>query len=276
MPILSSRSRLQPEFGFRTWSGSPAIMASAHRHNDVELNFVARGAIVYLFGGRRVPVREGQVLAFWAAAPHQMVEATPDASMHWLTVPLSWLLHRQLPAEFTQPLLHGAVLLGPIQPGDAHAIGEWQRDLARGGEWRSTMMLEVEARLRRFAAGVSAAPISDTPVNASRRKAEVMAKVIAQRFDEPLRVSDIAAAVRLHPNYAMQLFRSELGLTLNEYLTQQRVAHAQQLLITTDYDVLDVAMRAGFGSSSQFYAAFKRVCGMPPREYRAAIATGSP
>jgi AraC-like DNA-binding protein len=246
-------------------------MPAAHRHNDVELNFVERGSVVYLFGGNRATIPAGQVLAFWAAAPHQMVEVAPDAHMHWLTLSLAWLLHRPVPDEFARMLLSGRPLLAPMQAGDSHVLDTWQRDLVLGGDWRAIMMLEVEARLRRFAACVAPAPVAAAPANVSRHKAEAMARVIAQRFDEPLAIGDIAATVKLHPNYAMKLFRCEFGLTINEYLVQQRVARAQQLLITTDDDVLDVAMQAGFGSSSQFYLAFKRVCGMSPREHRATL-----
>ena len=39
----------------------------------------------------------------------------------------------------------------------------------------------------------------------------------------------IGAAVGLHPNYAMNLFKKVFATTLTEYLTQQRLSHAQRL-----------------------------------------------
>lgn len=271
------KSGLQREFGLRCWSGSPASMSGAHRHNDIEINLIECGAIVYLFGGRRVVARAGEVLAFWAAAPHQLIDAAMDAHMHWLTLSPAWLMHRHLPDRFLRELLRGQPLIGPMQSGDSQQVTGWQRDLHQGGEWRSIMMLELEARLRRLAMRVTSAPALAAPAqpSASRHKAEAMARTIARRSSELLSIDDIAATVKLHPNYAMNLFRRELGMTINEYLTQQRVAHAQRLLITTDDDVLGVAMHAGFGSSSQFYAAFKRVCGQSPSAYRSAIKSGA-
>jgi AraC-like DNA-binding protein len=273
MKQLATKSHLQREFGLWCWQGLPAVMAAAHRHNDVEINFVERGTVVYLFAGHRVTVQRSQVLAFWAAAPHQMVDATMDTHMHWLTLPLAWLLHRQLPEALSRALLRGRPVLGNMQAADAPMIAAWQHDLEQGGECRGIMMLEVEARLRRLALHMTAAPARSAPAthSTSRHKAEAMARVIAHRSGETLSIDDIAATVHLHPNYAMNLFRREFGLTINEYLTQQRVAHAQRLLITTDDDVLTVALHAGFGSSSQFYAAFKRVCGQSPSAYRSAI-----
>ena len=45
------------------------------------------------------------------------------------------------------------------------------------------------------------------------------------------------------------------------------MAHARRLLVTTDAKVLDIAMRAGFGSVSQFYNVFSQVTGQTPRQY---------
>jgi transcriptional regulator GlxA family with amidase domain len=66
----------------------------------------------------------------------------------------------------------------------------------------------------------------------------------------------------------MTIFREAFGVGIVDYVTQHRVAHAQQLLATGDLNVLDVAMQSGFGSASRFYEAFKQVCGTTPLAYR--------
>ena len=69
----------------------------------------------------------------------------------------------------------------------------------------------------------------------------------------------------------MTLFRRTFGLSIGAYLTQYRVADAQRLLATTDARIVDVALAAGFGSLSRFYAAFGQACGRSPRAYRAHV-----
>jgi AraC-like DNA-binding protein len=56
-----------------------------------------------------------------------------------------------------------------------------------------------------------------------------------------------------------------------DYLTQQRVAHAQQMLITSDANVADIALESGFQTLSHFYSAFARLCGTSPGKYRAML-----
>ena len=106
--------------------------------------------------------------------------------------------------------------------------------------------------------------VTDTGLN----KVEQMACFVAQRYTERLAVQEIADMVKLHPNYAMNLFQKTFGTTLINYLTQHRVSHAGRLLATTDQTVTDIAFNSGFNSISRFNEAFRRACGCAPRKYR--------
>ncbi|WP_268251830.1 helix-turn-helix transcriptional regulator [Litorilinea aerophila] len=67
---------------------------------------------------------------------------------------------------------------------------------------------------------------------------------------------------------AYHIFRRYLHMTILDYLTPYRVAHAQRPPITTHLSVLEIVLACGFASSSRFYAAFKKICGRSPRAYR--------
>lgn len=66
----------------------------------------------------------------------------------------------------------------------------------------------------------------------------------------------------------MKLFRSTIGSTILGYLTRCRIAEAQRLLVVTEANASDIAFASGFGSVSQFYERFTRLCGRSPRQYR--------
>jgi AraC-like DNA-binding protein len=100
---------------------------------------------------------------------------------------------------------------------------------------------------------------------------EAIAAFIAQHYREAIAMPQIAAAAELHPKYAMTLFRRHCGMTVGEYLTQQRLSQAQRLLVTTDAKIVDIAYGSGFGSVSRFYAVFERTCGQSPRAYRLSL-----
>ena len=135
------------------------------------------------------------------------------------------------------------------------------------------VLLEAEARLLRLSMNMPSrrrqAELGG--VQAHLGKVERMTVFVAGHYTDDIAIADIAQAAELHPNSAMRLFRKACGMTLMEYLTMHRVCHAQQLLATTDIKIRSVAVDCGFGSASRFYAAFERIVGQRPREYRASI-----
>jgi AraC-like DNA-binding protein len=263
--------------GFRCWSGVPAVMAVAHRHDDIEVNVVVGGELVYLFGGRTVRIAAGQIGAFWAVMPHQVVQVADGTVSHWLTIPISMFLTWSFPDAARSSLLAVRPLIGPTDADEdveGAAFARWTSDLASGSEERrGVAALEMQARLRRLALA-GQRPVGEeheyeragsTPAMAH---AAGMAQFVAQRYADPIGPVDVAAAAHLHPHYAMTVFRRVVGTTLGRYLSECRVAHAQRLLLGSDLPVTEVGIRSGFTSSSRFFATFSEVCGTSPGAYR--------
>lgn len=248
-------------------------MTHAHWHDDIELNFSTDAALRYLFGGELVVIPGGTVAAFWGAFPHQLIGEGSGSAARWLTVPLPAVLQWDLPEPFISALLQRRLLeLGSGGPGGGQLFEQWCAEIAGGSEYmQTTVLLEVQARLRRLARDMPARPsIASVPRDDgdNSARAATMAQHIAQHFCEPLRVSDVAEVVHLHPHHAMAVFRAIVGTTVNQYLMECRIAEAKRLLITCELPIADVAMAAGFGSQSQFYELFTRTCGQPPASYR--------
>lgn len=63
-------------------------------------------------------------------------------------------------------------------------------------------------------------------------------------------------------------FRQQTGMSVNNYLRQLRICHAQYLLRHTDYLVSEVATRCGFEDSNYFSVVFTREMEMTPSQWR--------
>ncbi len=263
-------------FGLAAWCGLPVSMGAAHRHNDIELNYLVRGACSYRFGDQELALTAGDLCLFWAARPHQLLVAGDGAPLlHWVTLPLAHFLSWRLPNSLSQPILRGAALTcrhPAVADAAAHQIAGWHRDIAGGDAERQLIVrLELEALLRRFALQLGAGEQGPGAPERRGGPAERMARFIVEHHQQPLSVAQIAAHVGLHPHYAMQRFRDTYGVSVMSYLTQYRVAHAQELLATSELGVVEIGLMAGFGSASRFYSAFKALCGMAPGAYRATL-----
>jgi len=270
---LVRQTCVQNSFGLRAWLGNPHLMPRPHRHSEIELNFVCEGAITYLHRDTLVTIPAGRLAIFWAAIPHQLIEGD-ESTFYYVTIPLETFLAWKLPQPFTQALLFGDLVLDDDRENMLYnhtLFQRWYADL--DGERSFIALMEIEARLWRLALATRQGRGHGQlqPLHAAHNKASQMARFIVDAYAEPLTVEAISASVGLHPNYAMQLFKRIFGLSLLEYVIQYRVAQAQRLLATTEENVLTIAIQAGFGSSSNFYMAFKKYCGQSPNAYRAAL-----
>jgi AraC-like DNA-binding protein len=283
-------SRTEPErqeeiMGIAGWVGRSRAMAAAHRHLDLEINYVLAGTMTYLVAGRIVTLPTRCLCLLWGGVPHQTVRGTVPAEVVWVTIPLTVVLRWGLPDRLLRPLLADGYLSDAApRPGDLALLQDWLADLpARGARPRTAepdaglriVMLEIEARLRRLARDLprqwpdeSSLPAGAAQGDRGLAAVEAMAQFILRNFQEDIGVAQIASGAHLHPNYAMTLFRRHTGMTLSHYLTLQRVAHAQRRLVTSESPIQAIAFESGFGSVSHFYETFRQKTGTTPRRFR--------
>ncbi|HAI10245.1 MAG TPA: hypothetical protein DCM28_00980 [Phycisphaerales bacterium] len=270
--------------GFKVWRGAINRMSRAHQHNDLEINMLLHGQATYLHGGRLFDLNVGAMSLFWAAIPHQIIKKSTDTRMAWITLPLDWLWKCDCSSGLLTKILTGQMITD-IQPEqqDDTSLRSWQTYCSQDDpRWQHIASLEVEARLRRFmiANQSSANPKRKIRKRQTEKSAldpvQMMADYLSSHFDQPIGVEDVAKQVRLHPNYAMRLFSKHMNMTMIQYLTQQRIAEARRLLITSDLPVLDIVFECGFGSTSQFYQAFETYVGQTPRAFRKQLMMGEP
>ena len=260
--------------GLAVWRqrGVHGPMAVPHRHGDLELNLPLAGRFRYVIGGRVVAVPEGRLAALWGAAAHQTLEVPADA--YWATVGLETALGWGLPDRLQKRLLAvGVVVDGAARERDAARFAEWASDLRAGGESRSAVLLEMEARLRRLARDGAGAPDApEEPLAGPAEAVRRMAAFIAEHYREPIDVASVARAGALHPNHAMTCFRRHTGMTIVGCIARQRVAHAQRRLATSADPAGRIALESGFGSLSRFHEAFRRETGTTPTRFRRWVA----
>ena len=91
---------------------------------------------------------------------------------------------------------------------------------------------------------------------------------IQTNYANPIRVTDIADYVCINRSYLYTLFRKELHMSPQEYLSNYRLTRASELLIVTDLSVESVAFSCGYSDPLVFSKAFKAKTGQTPSRYR--------
>ncbi|HHW32391.1 MAG TPA: response regulator [Clostridiaceae bacterium] len=92
--------------------------------------------------------------------------------------------------------------------------------------------------------------------------------IIHKNFKKDLSLADIAGALQLSKNYFGQIFKEQMGLTVNEYINMVRIKKAKELLENSTLRVYEIAYEVGFNDHHYFSSVFKKIVGVSPTEYR--------
>ncbi|WP_181159483.1 helix-turn-helix domain-containing protein [Burkholderia multivorans] len=80
--------------------------------------------------------------------------------------------------------------------------------------------------------------------------------------------AELARACRISARHLARTFKNSTGSTLGAFIADARVRQAKALLAQHDVMIKAVAFECGFQSPAAFGAAFRKVTGRTPREYR--------
>ncbi len=90
----------------------------------------------------------------------------------------------------------------------------------------------------------------------------------ATATDDAPGLSEIAAAVDVHPVHLARVFRRHQGCSVGEYARRLRIERARETLRHSTDPIGRLAHRLGYADHSHFSRSFRRATGMSPSEYR--------
>jgi len=91
---------------------------------------------------------------------------------------------------------------------------------------------------------------------------------IESHYRDRLSVERIAQEACLSPSRLSHIVKSELGITLTEYLSRVRIRRAKALLLEKDSPLSQVALEVGYPDQSYFTKVFKKVEGYTPKTFK--------
>ncbi len=98
----------------------------------------------------------------------------------------------------------------------------------------------------------------------------VVKQYVREHIQEEIYIGDIASQVFLNERYLMRAFKAATGTSILQFITEERIWLAKELLVSSDYTVRQVASAVGYGNYSYFIRIFRQHTGETPTAYRAA------
>jgi AraC family transcriptional regulator len=89
-------------------------------------------------------------------------------------------------------------------------------------------------------------------------------------LERDIKLTDLAQLLDMSQFHFGRLFKQSIGLSPYQYLIQQRVERAKNLLKNTDYLITDIALECGFNSHSHLTNKFRQMTSVTPKAFRAS------
>ena len=116
--------------------------------------------------------------------------------------------------------------------------------------------------------GISATYSQEKKVQQSKLIHRILNYINEEYVNANLGLGMIATNFNISEGYVSSLFKEQTGVNFTEYVENQRINKACELLKTTDLNINDISEKVGYNSVQSFRRAFKRLHGFSPSELR--------
>jgi AraC family transcriptional regulator len=121
--------------------------------------------------------------------------------------------------------------------------------------------------LRQYVAAKPVLPIYEGGL--PQRQVLQVLDYINDHLSQDIKLADLAALLDMSQFHFSHLFKQAIGTSPYQYLLQQRVERAKQLLKQSDRSIAEIASECGFNSHSHLSKTFRQSTSMTPKAYRA-------
>jgi AraC-like DNA-binding protein len=232
------------------------------------------GDLAARVSGESLCLRAGELLVLRRAGPLELERADSGAQVALFLASPAWLdayweLHGVRPTDGAELELlpAGAALARRAIRLLATAAGAGTEAVEPLSPSTVAMLLEVACQ----AQGSLLASRRSSRHVAGQRRAVVRALAdYDPEADGDFSLYGLAERLGLSSRQTARLVRGETGRSFRELKAAARIERARKLLASSDLSILEVALRSGWNSASQFHDAFRRSVGLTPSRFRMA------
>ncbi|MBQ6597959.1 MAG: helix-turn-helix domain-containing protein, partial [Lentisphaeria bacterium] len=98
-------------------------------------------------------------------------------------------------------------------------------------------------------------------------RAVELLQYIDRNYGKKLTLTELAAVACMHPNYLCTCFHRKMHMSLFDYINRVRLQHALEYFRQGKMTISEISEKTGFSSIQTFSKNFRKIYGVPPRNY---------
>jgi AraC-like DNA-binding protein/mannose-6-phosphate isomerase-like protein (cupin superfamily) len=260
---------------------SSTSRVSWHSHPGFEILFLLDGRTAYEFkSGGGVELQGGQ---FMVVSPQTVHRGRHDMRAPCRICGLalnplhqnSWRNTSFVAADITRlraSLTGSANTVHPLNPALRWIIRQLMQEAGADPTLPKIEIMPAILRSLVCAAILEAVRQIISPPQAPKAIIAAAVAYLEEHYHEEIAIGHLAGHLGYSRSRVHGLFKSETGLSPNDYLQRLRIEKAQALLRSATKSVTEIALETGFNSGQYFCTVFRRYTGVTPAGYRKSLS----
>lgn len=236
-----------------------------HLHNCPELVLIRSGIMKAQIGDQEYMLRAGDLAIILPNITHSYLTLTPPEESMLDLIICGYNPQTGLPRQ-----LIGRMLAEPVKPIAAYhpdVAYAFNALLSEADNEDSAPIISAYLQIL-WNRLLPSLVIVDAMAPATSNLVATLITYVTERFRSPLSLDSLSRELGVSRFHISRIFTQVLHTGFHEYINALRINYAKELLMDSEYKILDIAEMAGFQSQQTFNRIFRDSCGMPPSAYR--------
>lgn len=250
------------------------VSCRAHIHRAVEFLYVNNGNYHVILDGSEYDIEKGDLILFCSDSMHHVTAGkNAENDYYVIKIPPSFFLEMSEEGRGAEYVMRFALASSEskclwrkselensrIKAILDRLIAEYN---AKGYAWEVAVKLKIMelllAILREKNTG------GEPMQNQTTQAIYNVIMYVRKNFSLDINEKELAESFGMSYSYFSRSFRRVTGLSFKKYLNQTRINRAEQMLLTGNGSVSEIAMECGYNSISYFISVYKSIKGTTP------------
>lgn len=239
-----------------------------HWHQSIELNFILDGNVAFIVGNKRYVLTADDAILINSNVIHEL--ESDGATVITLQIKLNLITDLPEEPKVAQYKLNTADGTDPAKLTHIkQLIAKMLKINIEGGKLTELLSRAYCYQLIYELYAGFAVEGSDLQQSSERldRLGQIL-NIINNGYMENLSLENIAGQVFVTIPYLSKFFKSNMDITITDYIKSIRLYHAMSDLDGTSLSIREIAEKNGFPNVRAFVSAFKEETGILPSDYR--------
>ena len=236
-------------------------MPFLHYHQEMEVGLCVIGSGTLQLEGRSIPFEAGDVQVVLPLQPHYNVSELPNTVWHFISFTPGTRSCR------TSGVFTAAEHPELVRMLTSLALSAVRNPTSAYDEDRLLLQtLDVLVKLGTLDSDQPEPDRTDLPTDKIMPGLILLSRAI--QAGKSVTIADMAKACHFSQSHFRKLFLEAMGVSPKNYLIQEQLKYAAQLLLTTSAPVSEIQQRAGFSDASVFFRNFVKKYRCSPSAFR--------